>query len=111
MAEKKPEAVKAAPEKAGTPEEAIRAQAQAYAKAFNARDAKALDSLWTTEGELITEDGEELRGRAAIEAAYVALFKTEKKAQAEVKITSLRPLARQTYLEEGQLKVTLPGEL
>jgi uncharacterized protein (TIGR02246 family) len=95
--------------KPASPEEAIRATAAAYVKAYNAADAKALASLWTPDGELITDE-DSLQGRDAIQAAYSTFFKENKGLTAEVQITSLRPLARQTVIEEGTLLIRQPGE-
>jgi hypothetical protein len=54
---------------------AIRATAEAFVKAFNRGDAKAVAGLWTEKGTMADERGEIFKGRKAIEAQYAALFK------------------------------------
>ncbi len=88
---------------------AVRQTAEAFARAFNQGDARAVAAFWTNEGEQIGADGETIHGRAAIEKAYTEFFKNNPKARLEVQIESVRRLGRQTVLEEGRLKVQLPG--
>jgi hypothetical protein len=45
----------------------IRAGAQAFIKAFNAGDAKALAEMWTANGTIADEQGNVFKGRKAIE--------------------------------------------
>jgi uncharacterized protein (TIGR02246 family) len=89
---------------------AVRKTADDFAKAFNARDAKAVAALWTKDGEYSGPDGEKLHGRAEIEKSYVDLFKAQPKATIEVKIDSVRMLGKYTALEEGTLTVKVPGD-
>src|SRR6185503_5112452 len=78
--------------KSDAAEPAVRATAEAFVKAFNAADPKAVAALWTADGELIEASGEALRGRKAIQESYVAFFKDHPKAKAEVSVTSVRLL-------------------
>lgn len=94
---------KAAPPADG-PEAAVRKLAAEYAKAFNARDAKAVAAFWTEDGESTGIDGETVRGRAAIEADMAELFKTHPKLSVEGSIATVRPIARGTVIVEGGLK-------
>jgi uncharacterized protein (TIGR02246 family) len=89
---------------------AVRKTADAFARAFNAGDARAVAAFWTKDGEFIDARGETTRGRDAIEKSYVAFFKQHPKAHIEVDIESVRLLGRYTALEEGKLKLTLPGD-
>lgn len=89
---------------------AVRKTAAAFARAFNAGDARAVAAFWTKDGEFIGADGQPVRGRDEIEKGYVEFFKKNPKARVEVEIASVRLLGRQTALEEGTLKLTLPGE-
>jgi uncharacterized protein (TIGR02246 family) len=89
---------------------AVKKTAQAYAKAFNAGDAKALAALWTKDGEYVGPDGETIRGRAAIEAEYAEFFKKNPKASLEVQVDAVRVFGRHTAVEEGRLRRRLPGE-
>src|SRR5712692_1221018 len=48
--------------------------------AFNAHDAKGVAAVFTTDGDLRSPDGELVKGRAAIEKFYAALFSGPDKA-------------------------------
>jgi uncharacterized protein (TIGR02246 family) len=89
---------------------AVRKTADAFTKAFNAGDAKAVAAFWTKDGEYIGPDGESLRGRDQLEASYAEFFKQHPKAHIEVEIESVRLLGLYAALEEGMLKLTLPGD-
>jgi uncharacterized protein (TIGR02246 family) len=89
---------------------AVRKTAEAFAQAFNKGDARAVAALWTKEGEYVGAGGEPVRGREALEKAYAEFFKKNPKASVEVTIESIRLLGRFTALEEGSLKLTLPGD-
>src|SRR5438045_216317 len=47
-------------------------------QAFDNRDAAAVAAHWTAEGEFIRNDGEPIRGRAAVQQGYADYFKTLK---------------------------------
>ncbi len=89
---------------------AVKKTAEAYTRAFNAGDARALAALWTRECEYFGPDGETLHGRDEIEKNYVEFFKKNPRAAIEVEVKSLRLLGRATALEEGALRLKLPGE-
>lgn len=89
---------------------AVRKSAEAFATAFNQGDAKAVAAFWTANGEYIGPDGEPIRGREAVAKEYAEFFKKNPKARVEVEIESIRLLGRYTALEEGTLKLILPGE-
>jgi uncharacterized protein (TIGR02246 family) len=96
--------------KAEAPEIAeVRKTAEGFGDAFNKGDAKAVAAFWTKDGEYVAPDGTTLRGREAIEKDYAEFFKEYPKATLEVRIDSIRLLSRYTALEEGTLKVDLPG--
>jgi uncharacterized protein (TIGR02246 family) len=88
---------------------AVRKAAAAFVKAFNAGDAKAVAALWTRDGEYVGPDGEKVRGRAALEKEFAEFFKKHPKARLEAQIESVRLFGAQTALEEGTLKVQIPG--
>ncbi len=96
--------------KPDSPEAAVRKTAEAFMRAFNAGDAKAAAAFWAKDGEYIGPDGEEVRGRAAIEKDFVDSFKKHPKARMEIQIGSIRVLGRHTVLEEGTITLHLPGE-
>jgi uncharacterized protein (TIGR02246 family) len=89
---------------------AVRKTAEAFAAAFNKGDAKAVAALCTKDCEYDGPDGDPLRGREAIEKTYDEFFKKNPKASVEVVIESIRLLGRHTALEEGELKLRLPGD-
>lgn len=82
-------------------EKAIRQTAVGYAKAFNARDAKAIAELWTPEGELVNEQGQEFRGRKAIEKEFAGIFAEHKNLAAEIVVNSVRFPAKDVAVESG----------
>jgi uncharacterized protein (TIGR02246 family) len=81
--------------------EAILQSGRDFKAAFEKGDAKAVAALWTEQGEYESEDGEVLRGRAAIEAAFAAHFKASPAGKSEVKVDSIRFPSRDTAIEEG----------
>lgn len=87
--------------KPGAEEKAVRQTAAAYARAFNAGDARAIAALWTVDGELLDEEGREFRGRKTIEKEYAALFAANKGLSAEVAVESVRFPARDVAMENG----------
>jgi uncharacterized protein (TIGR02246 family) len=89
---------------------AVRKTAEAFTRAFNAGDAKAVAAFWTKDGEYVSADGDSVRGRDELEKTYTEFFKNNPKATIEVAIQSVRLLGRYTALEEGSLKLKLPGD-
>lgn len=89
---------------------AIDALTGRFLKAFESGDAEGVASCWTAEGELIGDDGNVYRGRAAIEKAYRELFGTKEKRRAEVQRESLHFPSQDTAIEEGYFKVRVGKE-
>ena len=79
-----------------------------FSAAFEKGDAKAVADFWTEDGEYEGEDGTVLRGRAAIEKAFAAHFKTRSASKMEVEVESIRFLSRDLAIEEG-LTRTISG--
>jgi uncharacterized protein (TIGR02246 family) len=92
-------------------ERAIRTTADAFAKAFNAADAKAIGALWAPDAEYTDESGHVFQGRAAIEKEYADAFKRHLGAIMTVKIESIRFLAQDIAIEKGIARVKSPGGL
>ena len=86
-------------------EAAIRATADAFVKAFNARDAKGIASLWTPNGTLADEREQIFKGRKAIEEQYAALFKEHPTARMQVAIKSIEFPTPTTAVEDGVTQV------
>jgi hypothetical protein len=55
-------------------ESTIRGNVEAFVKAYNAHDAKAVAGLFSTEAPVIDEDGETTQGRDAIEKRVAGTF-------------------------------------
>jgi uncharacterized protein (TIGR02246 family) len=92
-------------------QQAIRATADAFVKAFNAADAKAVGVLWAADAEYTDESGQSLQGRGAIEKEYAAALKQHPGAMMTVKIESIRFLGPDTAVEKGVARVKSPGGL
>jgi uncharacterized protein (TIGR02246 family) len=88
----------------------VRKTAASYTAAFNKGDARAAAAHWADQGEYVGPDGKTLRGRAAIEKAYVEFFKKNPKATVEVIVGSIRLLGTRSALEEGTLRLRLAGD-
>ncbi len=87
-------------------EKAIRLVVDSFTKAYNAGDAKALASLFLTDGEIVSESGESFQGQAAIERTFAAIFKKNPKSKIEIKIKSIRFLGPTTAIEDGSTTIT-----
>lgn len=86
--------------------QAIEKLTQDAVKAFNDRDAAALTASWTDEGEYIRNDGEPVRGRAEVEKAYAAYFRTLKgRSKVDVQTDNLRFTSADTAVAEVTLRL------
>jgi uncharacterized protein (TIGR02246 family) len=86
-------------------EAAIRATADAFVKAFNAGDAKAVADLWTPNGTATDADGNVFKGRKAIEDQYAGLFKAHPTAHIDVMVKSIDFPTPSTAIEDGITQV------
>jgi uncharacterized protein (TIGR02246 family) len=92
-------------------EAAIRANIDAFEKAYNAGDAKAVAALFTSDGRIIDKEGDVTDGREAIAEDFAELFKEYPKKQIEIFVESIRFLGPDLAMEVGMTKETLaPGE-
>lgn len=89
---------------------AIVKSGQDFVQAFNKRDAKAIAAQWTESGEMEEETGRFVRGRQAIEKAYAEFFKNKPGATAELRVESVRFLARDMAVEDGLMLVGSNGK-
>lgn len=87
--------------------EALQASAQAFARAFNAGDAKGIGAQFHENAEAIDEEGNILEGREQIEARFTQTFKEFPKAHIAVELTSLRQLSPDVAVEDGFSTTTL----
>lgn len=86
-------------------EAAIRAQAAAFVKAFNAGDAPAIGRLFTAEARAVDVAGEAAEGRAAIEQEYAELFKENPGLAIEIHVDDVHLVGPGTAVEEGTSRV------
>jgi len=86
-------------------EQVIRAQADAYAKAFAAGDAGAIANFWTEDGTYTDSNGTEHKGRADIEKLFQTYFKENGAKPITITVTSVRFPAKGVAVEEGSTTV------
>src|SRR5262245_29187345 len=85
---------------------AIQKLGKDYIQAFEKGDVKALGAFWTEGGELTGEDGSVLRGRAAIEKSYAALFAKKEVRKVDMHIDALRFPSNDTAILDATLRRT-----
>ena len=86
-------------------EAALQKNAEAFVEAFNKGDAKALAAFFTDDGDMIDQDGHQIKGRKAIEEVYTKFFADTKGAKLYIKITSMRVVRPDLALEDGLTEV------
>jgi uncharacterized protein (TIGR02246 family) len=92
-------------------EPAIRLLVNAFAKAYNAGDSKALALLFTPEAEIVSENGTSAQGRDAIGQVFAQSFKEHPKTRMAIAIESIRLVSPGLAIEHGTSTVThAPGE-
>lgn len=89
---------------------AVKANAQAFAEAFNGHDAKGVAALWTEDGEYVDENGQKYAGRAEIEQQYAAFFAAYPNTKLTVVVDSVRPLGSSAAIEEGHTTLVADGK-
>jgi uncharacterized protein (TIGR02246 family) len=90
--------------------QAITAMAQAFIKAYNAGDAKAVAALYTEDAEIVDEERARIEGRSNIEALYTSIFQSRPGATIEITTHSLRFLGPDAAKEEGQTRLKPAGK-
>jgi uncharacterized protein (TIGR02246 family) len=93
----------------GADEQAIRATADDFVKAFNAADVKAIGVLWAPDAEYTDEAGQAYHGRPAIENLYAAFFKANPHATMTATIESIRFLGPDIAIEKGVAVLKAPS--
>ncbi|MBX9791205.1 MAG: SgcJ/EcaC family oxidoreductase [Pirellulales bacterium] len=83
----------------------IRELLTSFAKAVEARDAKALAGHWTAEGEYHNAQGVRANGRDALEAGFTTFFAKTPEVSADLQAASLRFLSADSALQEGTVTV------
>lgn len=95
-----------APAPRGADEQAIKELLNAFTRAFNAGDAKAVAATYTDTAIVVDETGERVEGRAAIRERYAAVFADDPGSTIAIKVDSLRFLGPETALEDGRATIT-----
>jgi uncharacterized protein (TIGR02246 family) len=81
-----------------------------FVKTYNAKDARALGDLFTTDAEIEDEDGEITRGRDAIVERFSETFKENGDDTLAVEPDSLRFLGNDIAIEEGTATLLAGGD-
>ena len=84
-----------------TEEQAIRQSALAFAKAYNAGNAKAIAAQFAEDGEYIDEFKNIFKGRNAIEKEFAAFFKSSPGNKINVTVEGVRFVGSNMAIEEG----------
>jgi uncharacterized protein (TIGR02246 family) len=87
---------------------AIAKNAEAFVEAFHKGDAKALAGFWTPDGDYTDETGKNLKGREAIEKAFVEFFTENKGLKLRINSDALRFVTADVAIEDGTTEVIPP---
>jgi uncharacterized protein (TIGR02246 family) len=101
---------------AGDPADLIQIAAvgEAYVKAFEKGDAKAIAAFWTPDGDYVEQTGKVFKGREAIEGAFKPFFAANKGASLRIDSESISFPGDGVAIEDGSTSVifadgTLPA--
>ena len=83
----------------------IRKVSEAFARAFESGDAKAVGAFFTESGEYVDDESAPIRGRAALEKAYAGFFAKRGEIKVQAKTDKIRFLGKDAALEEGTFAV------
>jgi uncharacterized protein (TIGR02246 family) len=86
-------------------EAAIMKNAEAFVAAFNKGDAKSVAAFFTSEADMVDQEGHHFKGRKAIEEVYQRFFEEVKGAKLYLRIGSLRVAKGDLALEDGESEV------
>jgi uncharacterized protein (TIGR02246 family) len=87
---------------------AITKTAEAFVKAFQNGDAKAVAAFWTPDGDYVNENGRVLKGRKAIEDSFAEFFAANKGLKVRIDVASLRFSTPDLAIEDGTSAVLAP---
>jgi uncharacterized protein (TIGR02246 family) len=87
-------------------ESTIRGNIEAFVKAYNAHDAKAVAGLFSPEAQVIDEDGETTQGRNAIEKRVAGTFAESPQGRIKLDVESIRFVGSALAIETGKSTVT-----
>lgn len=91
-------------------EQEVRQSADAFAKAYNAGDAKAIAAEFLPDGEYIDEFKNIFKGREAIEKEFAAFFETSPGNTVEIHVEGVRFIGSSMAIEEGYTSLTPPDD-
>jgi uncharacterized protein (TIGR02246 family) len=86
-------------------EKAIRLAVEAFAKAYNAGDAKAIALLFVADGEIVSEEGQSTQGREGIRQVFAGIFKEHPKTHMDLAVGSVRFIGLDMAVEDGTATV------
>src|SRR5262245_23224802 len=88
--------------------EAIAKNAEAFIKAFQEGDAKALAAAWAADGDYVDQTGRHLKGREAITKAFQEFFEENKDLKLRIDSAALRFVTPDLAIEDGTTEVIPP---
>ncbi|MBP9093252.1 nuclear transport factor 2 family protein [bacterium] len=88
----------------GTSEAALKSRLQQLTVALASSDAKALSALWLEDGTYSNENGQQWRGRAALEKRFTAVFASEGRLLLDFVPVTVRQLAGNVATVDGFVK-------
>jgi uncharacterized protein (TIGR02246 family) len=92
-------------------EKAIRANVDAFVRAYNTGNAKAVAALFTSDAIIVDKDENTSQGRAEIEKTFKELFAEAPRKRIEVNVELIRFIGPDLAVEVGMTKETAaPGE-
>jgi uncharacterized protein (TIGR02246 family) len=97
------------PNEPSADEAAIRKADEAYVKAFNKHDAKALADAWSPEAVYLNRStGGEVIGRAAIAEQFAAIFKDQPEVKLDLSVESIQFVSPNVAVEHGTANTLAP---
>lgn len=79
------------------------ARAKAFMEAFNTQNAEKVAAFFTTQAELVERNGDVVRGRKQIQAAFAEIYKGTPQNRISLDVDAVRFVARGVAIEEGRL--------
>jgi uncharacterized protein (TIGR02246 family) len=90
-------------------EEVLQKRAEAFVATFNKGDAKSLAAFFAPDADIVDPEGQQTKGRAAIERLYQGYFTENKGAKLTIHIQSVRVARPDLALEDGLTEVVPPN--
>jgi uncharacterized protein (TIGR02246 family) len=78
----------------------------AFIAAFDKGDARAVAAFWTEDATYVDQDGQEYKGRTAIEKLYEKAFAARKGAKLAIHVTASKMVSPDVLLNDGVTEVT-----